>query len=66
MSINYLHNILQFSSFVMWNKVVTYLFITFHVLAIAMFALPITVCEILTVEMCMSLTLTFRISQYQM
>ena len=32
---------------------------TFFVLAIAMFALSVTVCEILTVEMWMTLTLTF-------
>ena len=32
----------------------------------AMFALSVTVCAILTVEMCMSLTYTFRIGQDKM
>ena len=34
---------------------------TSYLLAIAMFALSVTVCEILTVEICKPLTLTFRI-----
>ena len=38
---------------------------TFYLLAIPMFSLSVTVCEILTVEMCMTLTLIFRSSQGQ-
>ena len=39
---------------------------TFYMLAIAMFVLSITVCEILIVEMCMALTLTVRMNQIQL
>ena len=51
-----------------WTKINVNLLIdspqaTFYLLAIAMFVLSVTVCEILTVEMCMTLTLTFRIYQ---
>ena len=36
---------------------------SFSLLAIALFALSVTVCEILKVEMCMTLTLTIRVGQ---
>ena len=37
----------------------------FCVLAVAMFAMSVTVCEILTVEICMTLTVIFIIGQGQ-
>ena len=42
------------------------LYATIFLLAITAFALSVTVCEIFTVEMCMTLTLTFKIGQDQM
>ena len=36
---------------------------TFHLLPIAVFALSVTVCEILTEELYLTLTLTFRTGQ---
>ena len=39
---------------------------TFSFLAVAMFALSVSVCDILTVEKCMTLTLIFRMVQYEM
>ena len=41
-------------------------FLTFYLLAITMIATSFTVCEIFIVEMCMTLTLTFRMSHGQM
>ena len=38
---------------------------TFCLMEIAMFVLFITVCEIITIEMCMTLTLTFTMGQGQ-
>ena len=37
-------------------------YVTSHVLAIAMFAISVTFCEIFTGEMCMTLTLAFRMA----
>ena len=38
---------------------------TFYLLEIAIFALSVTLCEILTVEMCRTLALTFKMGQGQ-
>ena len=42
------------------------IYATFYLLAITTFAISVTICEILTVEMGISLTLTSRIGQGQM
>ena len=40
-------------------------YVTIYLLAIAMFALSATTCQKFAIEMCMTLTLTFRIGQCQ-
>ena len=48
------------------NLVIISLHVTFHLLAIAMFAMSDTICKIWTAELYMTLTLTFRTGQGQM
>ena len=39
--------------------------VTFYILTVAMIALPVTICEIFAIEMCMTLISTFRVGQCQ-